>query len=83
MTSNILGLTKAIQPMVVIEKTNVLKMPSFLTAVHCCIASYYVFNIKYHVPSKSLCHLLEYMCGLENQAKKLPLSVQQVIEGLL
>ena len=68
--------------MVVIERTNVLKMPSFLLAVTSCVASYYIFNIQYHASSKFLCLLLEYMCGVDIETGKLPLSVQQVIEGL-
>ena len=77
------NLTQEIQPTIVTEKRNILKMPSFLLAAQSCIVCYYVFNIKFHPSSKSLCHILEYMCGLETVASKLPLSVQQVIHGLL
>ena len=31
----------------VIEKENVLRMPDAITAVNCCMAAYYVFNISY------------------------------------
>jgi hypothetical protein len=76
-------LKSAVQPMVIVERNNILKMPSFTSALKCCIACYYVFNIKYHVPTNGLCLLLEFLYGIDLQIKKLPLSVQQIIEGLL
>ena len=48
-------LTKLRDPKVVIEKVNVFNMLSVLAAVEYCLSSYYVFNIKYHTDSKSLC----------------------------
>lgn len=32
---------------VVIERNNVIRMPSMLSALHYCFSSYYVFNMSY------------------------------------
>ena len=70
---------------VVIERENILPMPSVLTAVECCLASYYVFNLQYESRSKALCHLLEFLYGMDisKHTHKLPLNVKSVIEALL
>jgi len=68
--------------MVVMEKDNVLSMPSLTAALHYCFASYYVFNISYPPDSKPLMLLLEsYVYGLK-PSLKLPLSVAVLMDNL-
>lgn len=42
---------------VVIVENNVFTIPNLLTAVHLCIAAYYVFNIAYPLETKSTLNL--------------------------
>ena len=68
--------------MVVMEKDNVISMPTLAAALHYCFASYYVFNISYPPDSKSLMLFLEsHVYGLK-PSLKLPLSVAVLIDNL-
>ena len=51
-------------PKIVIEKDNVIPMPTFKSSVECCLAAYYIFNIKYPPMSKPCCELAEFMIEL-------------------
>ena len=67
---------------VVIEKTNLLQMPSVSTAIHFCFASYYVFNISFPSDFKFILLFLEkYVYGLKS-SQKLPMSVALVHDGM-
>lgn len=67
---------------VVIEKKNVITMPSLLVSIEYCLQAYYVFNIKYDVTSRPLCYLVEFLYGMTLSATA-PLVIHPVIEGLM
>ena len=67
---------------VVIEKKNVITMPSLLVSIEYCLQAYYVFNIKYDVTSRPLCYLVEFFNGMTLSATAL-LVIHPVIEGLM
>lgn len=67
---------------VVMEGDNVLHMPTLLTALHYCMASYYVFNISYPVEFRPFMLFLEkYIYGMK-PSLKLPLSVTLLYDNL-
>ena len=68
--------------MVVMEKNNVISMPTLAAALHYCFASYYVFNISYPPDSKSLMLFLESHVYRLKPSLKLPLSVAFLIDNL-
>ena len=74
-------LREMVQPTIVIEQSNIFPMPSFVTALECCLAAYYVFNIQYDSGSKALCLLLEFIYEIKFRGK-LPLVVQGIIDSL-
>ena len=69
-------------PRLVIEKNNVICVPTFSLAIECCLSSYFVFNIKYPNNSNALCLLLEFMLGIKEFSSKLPLTTQTIIDNL-
>ena len=79
------GLNTLTDPKIIIEKENIVSMPSFKVAFECCLAAYYIFNIKYPPSSKPFCELLEYVLGLNNttNSSKLSMVVQTIINGLI
>ena len=66
---------------VIIERENVLSMPSLQMAIHCCFAIYYIFNISYPSATAPLLLFLEHIYQLP-PSKKAPLSVSQFIDSL-
>lgn len=56
--------------MVVVEK-NIFNMTNLLTAIHSCFASYFVFNMIYPAPTKSMCVFLESVYGIKSTKKSL------------
>ncbi len=68
----------------VIERENILAMPSLNVAVHCCFASYYIYNISYPPDFSSILLFLEQSIYLFNvkPSQKLPLSVSVIIDSL-
>ena len=67
---------------VVIEKENVLSMPTMLKALHFCFASYYVFNISFPSPFKpTLLFLEKYVYGLPS-SQKLPMSIMLLYDNM-
>lgn len=66
----------------VIESQTIIKMPSIATALHCCVSSYYIFNIAYppHF-SPMLLFLEDYVYGMKQSTRK-PLSVCTLIDSL-
>ena len=78
------SLKSLMDPKIIIEKENIISMPSFKVAIECCLAAYYIFNIKYLPTSKPFCELLEYVLGLSTtNSSKLPIIVQTIVNGLL
>ena len=67
---------------VVIEKNNVLTMPDIDTALHCCFAAYYIFNISYTPDFKPFLLFLEKYVYRLTPSCKLPLTVSIVIDSL-
>ena len=58
---------------VVLEKVNIIPMPSVLTAVHFCFALFYIFNISFPPEFKFILLFLEkYVHGLKS-SQKLPI----------
>lgn len=67
---------------IVIEKENILSMPTLDMAVHCCFAAYYIFNISYPPDlSPFLLFLEQYIYRLK-ASQKLPLTVSIVMDCL-
>ena len=67
----------------VIEKDNILNMPSLSIALHCCFASYFLFNISYPPHFVPVMLFLEkYVYGMTPSQKKLPISVCTLIDSL-
>ena len=67
---------------VVIERTNVLSMPTVMKALHFCFCSYYVFNISFPTAFKSILIFLEkYIYGLRS-SQKLPLHIVLLNDGM-
>jgi len=66
----------------VIEKENIIDMPNSRTAVNCCMAAYYVFNITYPNGISCLMNLLETFLYQIRCSKKLPVSAVTVIDNL-
>lgn len=67
---------------VVIEKENVLPMPSVAVALHCCFASYYLYNISYPSEFNHIMLFLEQYVYCIKPSRKLPLSVAVIIDCL-
>ena len=65
----------------IIEKDNVLSMPSMKIAVHCCFAVYYIFNLTYPTAMAPFLLFLEHVYGLQI-SKKFPLCVSTLIDSL-
>ena len=65
---------------VVTEKDTVLKMPTLETALHCCFATYYIYNISYPAHFAPLFLFLELYIYQMSPSKKVPTSVSVVIE---
>ena len=53
-----------------IEKDNVLSMPSMKIAVHCCFAVYYIFNLTYPTAIGPFLLLLEHVAIWVTDFKK-------------
>ena len=66
--------------MLVVEN-NVISMPNIITAVHCCLTAYYIFNIVYPAQTKSICLLLESVYSMK-PSLKMPLHVQSLLNSL-
>ena len=65
----------------IIEKDNVLRMPSMKMAVHCCFAVYYIFNMSYPPALAPLMLFFEYTYQLPF-LQKVPLCLSTVIDSL-
>ena len=67
---------------VVIERTNVLSMPSVTKALNFWFCSYYVFNISFPTAFKSILMFLEkYIYGLR-PSKKIPIHIMLLNDGM-
>ena len=66
---------------VIIEKENILPMPSMKIAIHCCFAIYYILNISYPATIAPLLLFLEHVYQLPF-SKKVPLCVSTLIDSL-
>ena len=64
------------------ENVNILSMPSLATALHCCFAAYYMYNIQYPLEFSSVLLFLEKHVYQLKSSKKLPLSVTVLIDNL-
>ena len=67
---------------VIVEKLNILPMPSLATALHCCFAAYYIYNIQFPLEFSSILLFLEKYVYKLRSSKKLPLSVTVLIDNL-
>ena len=67
---------------VIIERENVLPMPSVATALHFCFSAYSVFNISFpQTPSLIVIFLEKYVYGLK-PSQKPPLSATVLYDSL-
>ena len=67
----------------IIIENNTFIVPSMVTAIHFCFASYYVFNITFPPASRLLLVFLEkYVYNLKTSVPKLPLSVVLLNDNL-
>ena len=48
----------------VVERENILNLPSLSMALQCCIVSYYIYNIAYPANMVSFMLLLEYVFSI-------------------
>ncbi len=67
---------------IVIEKENVITMPCLDTAIHCCFAAYYIYNISYPPDLGPLMLFLEQYVYHLKPSHKLPLTVSIIIDCL-
>lgn len=67
---------------VVIEKDNVISMPSVDTALHCCFAAYYIYNITYPPELRPYLLFLEQYVYCLKPSLKLPLTVSIIVDSL-
>ena len=67
---------------IVIEKENVISASSVEEALHCCFASYYLFNISYSTSAIPLMLFLEQYFYKMKPSQKYPLSVKQIVDSL-
>ena len=66
----------------VIEKENVISVPSLSYALHCCFSCYYIYNISFPADSSPIMVFFEkYVYGL-NPSKKLSLTASILIDSL-
>ena len=65
----------------IIEKDDVLSIPSMKIAVHCCCAVYYIFNLTSPTAMAPFLLFLEHAHGLQ-VSRKLPVSVSTLIDSL-
>ena len=67
----------------VLIEGNILIMPSLVTALHFCFASYYVFNISFPPEFRNTLLFLEtFVYKLKSSVNKLPLSVVVLNDSL-
>ena len=67
---------------VVMERDNIISMPSIITALHYYFASYYIFNISFPPQFRPVLLFLEmFVYGLK-PSQKTPLSVTTLIHSL-
>lgn len=67
---------------VVVEKDNVVAMPSMDFALHCCFAAYYIYNISYPPDLRPYLLFLEQYVYRLRPSQKLPLTISIVVDGL-
>lgn len=67
---------------VVIEGDNVMSMPSVVTALHYCFATYYVFNISFPSDYRFVMLFLEKYINMLKPSQKLPMCVSTLIDSL-
>ena len=74
--------TEAKDLKVVIENDNIISLSSITTAVHFCLAAYYIFNISFPNSHRLVLLFLEkYVYGIK-PSQKTPMSVQTLIDSL-
>ena len=67
---------------VVIEKENIISVPSLSDAMHCCFASYYIYNMSFSANSCQIMVFLEkYVYNLK-PSKKLSLTASILLDSL-
>ena len=66
----------------VIEKENILSVPSLALALHCCFAAYYLYNISFPSDVSPIMLFLEQYVYHLKPSQKLPLSVSVIIDSL-
>lgn len=68
----------------IVEKENILSMPSIATAVHCAFASYYniIYNISFPSDISPLLLFLEQYVYKLKPSQKMPVSVSVIIDNL-
>ena len=80
----IVGLGESLNNLVdilVVVENNVLTMPNLMTAVHSCLARYYLFNIAYRQKMKAMGLFLEAAYQMKLSAK-IPLHLQGFLNSL-
>lgn len=66
----------------VIERENIIAMPSLDVAVHCCFASYYIYNVSYPHHFLPILLFFEQYIYMLKPSQKLPLSVSIIVDSL-
>lgn len=67
---------------IVMERENILSMPSLDMAVHCCFAAYYIYNISYPPDFIPFLMFLEQYIYRLKPSNKLPLTVSLIMDSL-
>ena len=79
----IVGLGESLNNLVdilVVDENNVLTIPNLMTAVHSCLACYYLFNIAYPPKMKAMGLFLEAAYQMKPSAK-IPLHLQEFLKN--
>ena len=66
----------------IIERNNIITMPTLMTAVNCCISAYYIFNISYPRAIAPIMMLLENLVYKIKPSRKLPISLLTTIDSI-
>ena len=66
----------------VIERENVLSMPSIAVALHCCFASHYLYNISFPAKFSTMLLFLEQYVYNLGPSQNIPVSVTVAIDCL-
>ena len=66
----------------IIERSNIIRMPNLMTAVNCCISAYYIFNISYPRAITPIMTLLESVVYKIKPSRKLSVSLLTVIDSI-